>query len=209
MRLLLLPVLLTTIVTLLRLVSELKGWAPSASGGAGFWLGITWLVPIFGIWFGWKLAGTDDPPRSRGNAFLRYLICVAIVFGGFFVNFRLFSEGVYDFRITFLIGALLWMIFAAVAWPAWPRLSRTLFVYGLFARIPVIVIAAISAVYDLGTHYDRIGPDDAGLTEQLTDTERIAATAAAQLCIWIPFTILVGGLFGSLAALFAPRHRPS
>ena len=60
------PAVITLAVTLLRLVGELQGWSPllfnREAGGGGALVGISWLVPVFGAWFGWKLAG---PARAR------------------------------------------------------------------------------------------------------------------------------------------------
>ena len=54
------PALITLAVTLLRLVGELQGWSPRLfsreAGGGGALVGISWLVPVFGAWFGCKLA---------------------------------------------------------------------------------------------------------------------------------------------------------
>ncbi len=72
-KLILVPAVITLAITLLRLVGELQGWSPGlfsrAAGGGGALVGISWLVPIFGAWFGWKLAkaggapGQGRPPR--------------------------------------------------------------------------------------------------------------------------------------------------
>jgi hypothetical protein len=60
-RLIFVPALITLAITLLRLVAEflsLPSWlASKEAGGVGALIGITWLAPIFGIYFAFKLAG--------------------------------------------------------------------------------------------------------------------------------------------------------
>ena len=65
--LLLWPTLLTLAVTLLRFAGELRGWSPEyfsrLPGGGLSPLGITWLAPLVGLYFGWRLerAGVRSP----------------------------------------------------------------------------------------------------------------------------------------------------
>src|SRR5256885_2552385 len=71
-RLILVPALITLVVTLLRLVGELqnwpKPWVSTAAGGGGAVLGISWLPVIFGPYFALKLAGASDRPAGVGKA---------------------------------------------------------------------------------------------------------------------------------------------
>ena len=66
-KLILVPAVITLAVTLLRLVGELQGWSPalfSRAAGGGRLVGISWLVPVFGAWFGWKLARAGSGPAA-------------------------------------------------------------------------------------------------------------------------------------------------
>ena len=70
-RLVIVPVLISLVVTLWRLTGELLTWStfffnPEA-GGVGAVIGITWLAPIFGIYFALHLAKNGDGPSSRGK----------------------------------------------------------------------------------------------------------------------------------------------
>jgi len=63
---------ITLAVTLLRLVGELQGWSPALfnRGDKPFspsLVGIVWLVPVFGAWFGWKLTRAGSGPGSLGR----------------------------------------------------------------------------------------------------------------------------------------------
>ena len=64
---------ITLVVTLLRLLGEVKGWDGSlfsAEAGGRSWFGIIWLVPVFGILFGRRLAkaGAKPPFVTKGQA---------------------------------------------------------------------------------------------------------------------------------------------
>ncbi len=87
-RLVLVPGLITLAVTLLRLVGELNGWSPtlfsSEAGGGGAVIGITWLVPLFGIYFAWKLfrsGAINASWRTLGYGALGAVAFVAVSFG--------------------------------------------------------------------------------------------------------------------------------
>ena len=82
MRLVLVPALISLVVTLWRLTGELLTWStvffnPEA-GGVGAIIGITWLAPIFGIYFALHLAKNGDAPSSWGKA-------IGLVVLGFFL----------------------------------------------------------------------------------------------------------------------------
>ena len=82
-RLILVPATITLAVTLLRLVGELQGWSPRffsrEAGGGGALVGIAWLVPVFGAWFGWKLAKAGQGPEAVGRALGLTLLGLALL----------------------------------------------------------------------------------------------------------------------------------
>ena len=90
-RSLLVPVLvagvITLLVSLLRLYGELQEWSPTlfgkaAGGGMGL-VGIAFLVPIFGFWFGRRLAANGKRPAHAGKACSGACSASACVFGVF------------------------------------------------------------------------------------------------------------------------------
>ena len=92
--------------------------------------------------------------------------------------------------------------FPFVAWAvgrAWPALARTLFAYGLAARIPVILVMLLAIVGKWGTHYELGRPDLPPLQPPLL--ERLVIGVAPQLGFWVSFTVVAGTLFGGLAAV--------
>ena len=43
---------------------------------------------------------------------------------------------------------------------------------------------------------------------KMTTWERVAQLATVQVCLWVPATIVCGGLLGSIAASIRGRRRP-
>ncbi len=82
------PAILTLIVTLARLVGELNGWSPllfgtATAGGANAILGISWLIFVFGLWFGFKVQRSGAGVAKPGKTLLFSLLPIALLFGGF------------------------------------------------------------------------------------------------------------------------------
>ena len=78
----LIAAVLSLIVSLVRLYGEVQGWAPTIfsteAGGGGSPLGITWLVLVFGFWFGRRLARDGSRPRSTLLAFVLPIVGIVI-----------------------------------------------------------------------------------------------------------------------------------
>jgi hypothetical protein len=202
-RLVKIPALITLIVTLARLTGELLHldlplWFGSEAGGNVALVGIVWLVPIFGAWFGWRTVRwrpTDKP----GIAIVLHLFGLVVLIGGVFGAGKLdleFPAGI----LALGVFAVLCSLFAARAWPA---LYGVNLLYGLLARIPVVLITFPAVFFDWGTHYEKLPP---GM--ELPDLERALRLALFQFLVWVPFTILLGGLFGSIAG-WLRRSRPT
>jgi hypothetical protein len=212
--LVLVPAVITLVVTILRLVGELQGWndmlfsnvAPGDDPKPGF-VGIAWLMPVFGFWFGWKLRRATGEPANVGRAAILFATGVAVLVGGFVVLMA--TELItmpdkenpaeptglgYSLAVTALS--------LVVAYVAWPRLARTLLVYGLLARIPVVIVTWLALENDWQTHHTKLPvgtvlPDGVG---------KFAFLAMPQMTVWILATMLLGGLFGCLAAKLASRR---
>ena len=110
------PAIITAVVTIVRLLGEfgnLPSWlASKEAGGGGALIGITWLAPIFAVYFATKLVGASG---------------------------------------TF-----------------WKNLAKTLFYYGLAARIPVIIIMGLAIFGNWGTHYDAFPPSFPAMSAPMT-----------------------------------------
>jgi len=84
---------------------------------------------------------------------------------------------------------------------AWPALGRTLLAYGLAALIPVALLMLVAMLVNWGTHYD------ARPTYQMSALGWwVAIGLVPQLSFWMWYTIVVGALFGIVAAAIARRR---
>ncbi len=201
--LILVPALITLAVTLLRLVGELQNWSPrffSRAAGGGFALvGISWLVPIFGIYFGIKLARAGGGPARAGVGIALMVLAIALVpLTGVVAN--LAGMPMQGRRVGLLFDAAS-LVGAVIAWRGWPRLGRTLLAYALAARIPVAIVMLIAVYANWGTHYD-VAP---GLPAMSPFLKWVWIGLLPQMTIWIWFTLAIGGLFGLVAGAIAAR----
>jgi small-conductance mechanosensitive channel len=205
-RIVLVPAVITLAITLLRLVGELQHWSPrlfnAAPGGGGSVVGISWLVPLFGIYFGLRLARDGERPRHVGIAVLLLVAAVALVPLSGFVAGRLGLDQ-RDLRML-LVFAFASVIAVAVALRAWPALGRVLLAYALAARIPVALLMLVAMVGNWGTHYDAAPPDFPAMS---AITKWLWIGALPQLTIWIAYTVVIGGVFGLVAGAIAARRR--
>jgi hypothetical protein len=197
-KLILVPSLITLAVTLLRLTGELLHWSPAlfnpAAGGGGALVGIAWLVPVFGIYFGLKLAkaglaGATGP--AIGYALLGLLIMPA---GGFTaIKLGLPQQSLRTLGVFVVLS----IVGAAIAYRGWPALGRVLLAYGLAARIPVALVMLAAIFGNWGTHYDVAPPT---LSAMSPLAKWLLIGLMPQMTIWLWFTIAAGALFGGIAA---------
>jgi hypothetical protein len=196
-RLLVVATLVTLAVTVLRVVGEMAHWSPALfnrdPGGPGALVGIVWLIPVFGVLFALALARGGAGPRSAGAAAgwaaLAFAICVAFGIASTIV----FPKSPTAQLAIFGVGSWVSIV---IARRGWPELWRTLLVYGLAARIPVIVIMFLAIFGEWDSHYAKARPD----FPPMGHWGLFAWTAVLpQLSIWIYLTVVGGMLFGSLA----------
>lgn len=195
------PFAITLAVTLLRLCGELQGWSlrwfGTAAGGGGAIVGISWLVPVFGFWFGRRLVAQGRRPASLPRAFVRFAGGIGLVITGFVIVKTLLGTTWFGM----VVGMLGCVAGAALAWPAWPALGRTLLVYGVTARLPVVAISAVAIANGWGTHYEKLADGAPALAPVPT----FLILTLAQAAFWLPITMLGGGLFGLVAVARQPR----
>ena len=199
--LVLIPAVITLAVTLLRLYGELQGWPESmfgtAAGGGMAIVGIAWLVPIFGAYFGWKLTQSGEGPPSLAKAGLMVLAGIAVVMAGFILGSFLNPVAM------LVVGGAGSLLGIAVVRLGWQDLVNTLILYGVLARVPVIVIMLLAFQGEWGTHYDAVGPFPlTGLWEKF-----FFLGVLPQLTFWIFYTAAFGTLFGVVAAAVAASRR--
>lgn len=209
-RLIFIPALISLAVTILRLVGELQHWSSRwfstdtggvIPDGVSWVVGITWMAPLFGIYFAWRLAAQQHGPANRARA-------AACAFAGLMILilFRIFVLP----RINTEFPKILIFIWLAMAVPAilqafgWPDLFKTLLAYGLAARAPVVVVMFFAMRGEWGTHYDYVGmPDEF----QMPFWPRFFWLAFfPQLIFWVSFTILTGSITGSVAGAIVGKR---
>jgi hypothetical protein len=204
LRLIAVPSLITLAVTILRVVGERNQWAPAffspKAGGAGALVGISWLVPVFGIWFALRLSRAGDGPARPGRLLVVTAALIAgTIAAGYVFNGLLklgFPMGAF-FTFLVAVGAMLFLA------PQWPSLWKTLLAYGLAARIPVVVVMFFAMQGDWHTHYDALPPEVAGSS---LASNWFQFGVIPQLTLWIAFTEFVGFFLGGAAvALFRRR----
>jgi hypothetical protein len=205
-RLILVPAVVTLAVTLLRLGGELQDWSPvlfsKQAGGGGSLVGIAWLVPVFGAWFGWKLAKAGQGPAAIGRAIGLTILALAILPASGFVAGKL---GIDQRSLTTLgVFAVASVAGLLVALAAWPALGRVLVAYGLAARIPVVLVMLVAILGNWGTHYDVPPP---GVPEMSGLWKWLVIGVLPQMTVWLWFTVVIGGLFGVVAGAIARRGR--
>ena len=199
------PALLTLVVTLLRLVGELRGWSPQyfsrLPGGGLSPLGITWLAPLVGLYFGWRLgrAGVRSPSLARafGLPFAALLAgpLLAVLVG------RLLKT---SWTANFALWAVVSVFVAAVAFAAWPALGRLLLAYAYAARVPVAIVTAMAVWRSWGTHYDVPPP---GFPAMPLLGRWLWTGLLPQVTMWVGWTVATGAVFGALGHWSASRLR--
>src|SRR5215831_10069984 len=201
-KLIFVPFLISLAVTLLRLVGELQHWPVAlfnpAAGGGGAVVGISWLVPIFGIYFAYKLVRAGKGPSSSGKAILYSLLALVVFFGGAVI---LGKSGPSPLA---LLGFALFLCAAIVPAAGWKDLFKVLLAYALSARIPVAILMFFAIQGDWHTHYDVAPPNFQAAS---TISKFIQIGLLPQLTLWIGFTVAVGALFGSIVAALLPREK--
>jgi hypothetical protein len=207
-RLILMPAIISLAVTLLRLVGELERWSKTYFntdvGGGGAIIGITWLAPVFGMYFAIRLAAGDgrhSPLRTIGFG----LLGGVIIIGSLPVQkLVLSSPPSFQARLLYI-----WAMFALaglVTLPGWPRLWKTLLAYAYAARIPVVIIMFFAFRGAWGTHYDALPPDFTGTSLM---SKWLWLGFFPQLILWVGFTLASGMLFGGIASAVTRLFRPA
>jgi len=199
--LILVPSLITLAITVLRLVGELQNWSPSlfgkAAGGGGSLVGISWLIVVFGFYFGWRLTREGHPADSPGKLVGLSLLAVLVV------GFAAFAAGKISqnaFFGVFILGSIAALALTARLWPA---LWKTLLAYAFAARIPVVIVMLFAILGNWGTHYDVPPPNFPAYSPIV---KWVLIGVVPQLTLWIYMTVVGGLFFGGLAGLMARRR---
>jgi len=202
-KLILIPSLITLGVSVLRLLGELQQWSPilfgRTAGGGGALIGISWLPLILGPYFAWKLVRAGQGPAGCGRAIGYAVLGLGVFFAGASIAFG------QPFTATRqLLG---YLVMAAAVLPefvCWRSFAKTLLAYAYAARIPVVVIMYFAIQGNWGTHYDALPPDVPVPADPLARFAVIGLLP--QLIFWVVYTVIVGGLLGSIFAALVHRR---
>jgi hypothetical protein len=202
MRWVLVPALVTLVVTALRFCGELLDLGPPlfgrAAGGGGALVGIGWLIPVCGAWLALRLLRAGRGPARPILALATMLVGVGLVAVAFAIARLAMSPTPW----AMAVGAA-GSVFAGIcAFHAWRELGRLLFAYAIAARVPVMALAFADVFLELGTHYGKLAPGAA----EYAALPRALVLCLAQAVFWVPLTLLGGGLAGLLAAALARRR---
>lgn len=198
-KLILVPAIISFAITILRLVGELNDWSSSLfsreAGGGGSIIGISWLVPIFGVYFATRLVRDGYTPQGTVKVIA---LAVAGAFFGMALMVPFIGRGPTDplaVLMTF-VGAGVGVALQRIAWP---ELFETLLAYAFAVRIPVALVMLVAILGDWGTHYDV--PPPGGLPEMSAFAKWFYIGAVYQFSFWILFTVVIGSLSGGITAL--------
>ena len=216
LRLVLVPALLTLAITVVRLVGQIQGWSPAIfgkpeAGGGGALLGISWLIFLFGLWFGIRLARSGAGPKSPGKTLLLALVAIGVVFGGMAAlqatEVMWFPDEEHPGEprgLPWMLGLM--ALGCLISAMAWGRAALVLFVYGLLARIPVVIVTLIALGQDgWNTHYTKIPP----FFTNIAEADRTGFLLLPQLTFWPALTVLFGTAMASIGALLFRRRQPA
>ncbi|MCA8975468.1 MAG: hypothetical protein KDC98_12165 [Planctomycetes bacterium] len=209
---------ISLVVVVVRLIGEINtvdviaGEAPTwqqtlfsrAAGGGGSPLGISWLAPLFGLWFGRRLAAGGHRPRATWQAIVLPLVAFALMMGTFFLLFV--DPNATEPGTTKLVTAEEWrtagMIFNGVTvilgltvLIVWPRAWLALAAYGCLARIPVILTQFVAFGQQWGTHFEK-GPP--GMPAEVVPFALTLAQSTFWPLFWTP---VAGCLCAAIGAL--------
>jgi len=199
-RMITIPGLLTLAITCVRLIGELQHWPKPWFDPDSAIVGITWLAPVFGIYFAVKLARAGENPPAYGPGFAITLLGLVILLPLPFLVWGTILDHPTQLMVLWSFAA----VAAVLQWHAWPALVRVLWAYGFAARIPVAIVMFFAMRGNWGTHYDAV---PASFVARSLVSKYLWLAFFPQLVFWVAFTIVTGAFFGILAAAIARRMK--
>lgn len=206
-RLVLVPAVITLAVTLLRLIGERLHWSRllfnSEAGGGGALVGISWLPPLFGLYFAWRLARAGQGPGRLGRAYALAVVALLVLPVSGLVATGLGAPA-FSFTLLVVYGVVA-IVGVVIAMRAWPQLGRVLLAYAFAARIPVALVMLVAMLGNWGTHYDV--PPSTDFPAMSVWAKWFWIGVLPQMTVWIWWTVVVGALFGIGMGAWAARRR--
>ncbi|MBK8978062.1 MAG: hypothetical protein IPM29_19320 [Planctomycetes bacterium] len=200
------PLLLTAVVLFVRLGGELAGLAPSVfsrePGGGMSPLGIVWLVPIFGLVFGWRRTGERDAPDRPGLAAMLAFAGLAIPALLAFLSVSIFKVPYPGMFVGPAIGALIGI---SLCWRGWPGAFWPVFVYSLVTRILVSAITLLAGYAEWDTHFTKVDPK-MEVVASLSHWQQVLAACGFQAVGWLPVSVAIGMVFAVVGSVVRGRR---
>ena len=186
-------------VNVVRFHGEKSHWAPAIFntevGGGWSPLSITWLVLVFGFWFGRTMALNGHRPTSIGRALLLHLLGVGLCVGAFAATFGLVDE----WRTRGIVCSAATVACGTLAFVAWKRAYLVNLAAGVLARIPVIVIQYLAIEGAMDVHFAKAWPGS-------PPEDAMFLLTLEQLVVFpLGYSVLVGGFFALLGAATVRR----
>lgn len=195
------PVILSVVVLAVRLAGELEGWDhrffATAGGPSLAAVGVVWLIPLFGLIWGFVIAGRGHAPDRPGLAMTLSALGALAIIGASMLSIRSLAWPMTPIGLA--VGAVVALGFT---WRAWPELLRYTFRYALLVRVAVVLITVPAVFFAWNTHFDAL-PTEITLEAKL---DRLAYLASVQLLGWVPATCALCGVSGGFAALLRGRR---
>jgi hypothetical protein len=164
-------------------------------GGSGAIVGIAWLAIIFAVYFALKLRKEAQGFQSAGKAIGLSALSLVVFVGGTFLI--LGAGGAFKLTPKAAAGMLVIVAGLIIMRIAWPAYWSALLLYALAARIPVIIVYYLAIQGSWNTHYDAAPPN---MTFPDLMSKFVSLGLVPQIFFWIPFTIIVCGLIGTIVA---------
>ena len=186
-------------VNVVRFHGEKSHWAPAIFntefGGGWSPLSITWLVLVFGFWFGRTMALNGHRPASIGRALLLHLVGAGLLIGVYAAAFNFVGE--WRTRgFLFSVGAV---ACGTLAFIAWKRAYLVNLAAALLARIPVIVIQYLAIEGGMDVHFAKAWPGSP------PEHAMFLLTLSQLVMCPFGFSVLAGGFFAILGAATVRR----
>lgn len=182
------------VVSVLRFHGEQNRWSPvlfdTEPGGGWSPLSITWLVLVFGFWFGRSMALNGNRPAGIGRALKLHLVgavlLLALVAGTFAV--------VTDWRTRSVVVNAGAAACGLLAFAGWRRAYLANLGAAVLARVPVMVIQYLAIEGAMDVHFAK-GPTGC------PPADVMVVSMTAQAVMWpLGYSVLVGGFFAVLGA---------
>ena len=105
----------------------------------------------------------------------------------------------FEMNLWIPISGVVALSIALLSGLIWGAGFKANFLYALLARIPVIAVIYLDRALEWNTHYARF-PEGSPNADR-SPMDAAMWMSVGQLVMWVPFTIILGGLFAAIGAM--------